>query len=59
MVVQTIAHVRSAFRRSLLDWYDSLTSLAVDITNWNQIKESFDIDFDAEPSASSVAYKIT
>jgi hypothetical protein len=40
-VAQTITHVRNAFRGSLLDWYNSLKSLGVDITNWNQINETF------------------
>jgi hypothetical protein len=56
---QTITNVRNAFGGSLLDLYDSLKSLCVDITNWNQIKERIKIGFEAAPSASSVVYKIT
>ena len=41
---QTITHIRS-----LLDWYNSLKPLHVNITNWNQIKERFRIDFQAAP----------
>ena len=56
---QTITHVRNAFRGPLLDWFDSLKSLGVDIRIWNEIQERFEIDFEAAPSASSVVYKIT
>ena len=56
---QTITHVRNAFRGPLLDWFDSIQALGVDIRVWDQIQARFEIDFEAAPSASSVVYKIT
>jgi hypothetical protein len=53
---QTITHVRNVFGQPLLYRHVSLKSIAVDITNWDQIKAKFEIDFEA---ASSVEYKIT
>ena len=52
---QTITHVRNAFRQPLLHRHVSLKSITVDITNWDQIKAKFEIDFEA---ASSVEYKL-
>ncbi len=56
---QTITHVRNAFPGPLLDWFDSIQALGVDIRIWDQIQARFKIDFEAAPSASSVVYKIT
>jgi hypothetical protein len=56
---QTITHVENAFRGPLLNWFDSLQSLGVDIRVWAQIQTRFEIDSEAAPSASSVVYKIT
>jgi hypothetical protein len=56
---QTTKHVRNAFRGPLLDWFDSIQALGMDIRVWDQIQARFDIDFEAAPSASSVVYKIT
>ena len=59
MDAQTITHVRNALRGTLLDWYDSLEDLGVNITVWAEIQARFETDFEAAPSASSVVYKIT
>jgi hypothetical protein len=56
---QTITHVRNAFRGSLLDWFDSIQALGMDIRVWDQIQARFQIGFEAAPSASSVVYKIS
>jgi hypothetical protein len=56
---QSITHVRKAFRGPLLNWFDSLKSLGVNIRVWNQIQTRFEIDFEAALSASSVVNKIT
>ncbi len=56
---QKITQVRNAFRGPLLDWFDSIQALGVDIRIWEQIQARFEIDFEAAPSASSVVYKIT
>ncbi len=56
---QTITHVRNDFRGPLLDWFDSIQALGVDIQVWDQIQARLEIDFEAAPSASSVVYKIT
>jgi hypothetical protein len=56
---QTITHVINAFRGPLIDWFDSIQTLGVDIQVWDQIQARFEIDFEAAPSASSVVYKIT
>ena len=56
---QTITHVRNAFRGPLIDWFDSIQALGVDIRVWDEIQARFETDFEAAPSASSIVYKIT
>jgi calcineurin-like phosphoesterase len=43
----------------LLDWFDSIQAMGVDIRVWDQTEARFKIVFEAAPSASSVVYKIT
>ena len=31
---QTITHVRNAFRGDLIDWFDSLSALGIDVAVW-------------------------
>ena len=56
---QTITHVRNAFRGPLIDWFDSIQALGVDVRDWDEIQNRFEIDFEAAPSSSSIVYKIT
>jgi hypothetical protein len=55
---QTITHVRNAFRGDLIDWYDSLAALGIDSKVWDNVKNSFETDFRAAPSVTSVVHKI-
>ena len=55
---QTITHVRNAFRGDLIDWYDSLGALGIDSKVWDNVKTSFETDFRAAPSVTSVVHKI-
>ena len=55
---QTITHVRNAFRGDLIDWYDSLAALGIDSKVWDNVKTSFETDFRAAPSVTSVVHKI-
>ena len=55
---QTITHVRNAFRGDLIDWYDSLAALGIDSKVWDNVKISFETDFRAAPSVTSVVHKI-
>ena len=55
---QTIMHVRNAFRGDLIDWFDSLASLGIDSRVWDNVRTTFETDFRATPSVSSVFQKI-
>ena len=56
--VQTITHVRNAFRGNLIDWFDSLSALGIDTAVWNNVKTALEIDFRAANSITSVVQKI-
>ena len=55
---QTITHVRNAFRGDLIDWFDLLGALGIDSKVWDNVKKSFETDFRAAPSVTSVVHKI-
>ena len=56
---QTITHFRNALRgTSALNWFNSLEPLGLDITVWDNIKTTFETDFKAAPTNSSVVFKI-
>ena len=40
-LLYNLTHVRNAFKGPLLDWFDSLKSISVDIRNWTQIQTGF------------------
>ena len=53
-----ITHVRNSLRGDLIDWFDSLKPLGVDITIWANIQAAFETDYEAAPTASSIVNKI-
>ena len=55
---QMITHVRNAFRGSVIDWFDMLAPLGVNITIWAEIQAEFESVFEAAPSTSTVVHKI-
>ena len=55
----TITHVQNAFRGTeVLDWFESLEPLGIDVLHWEPIKAAFINDFKAAPTISSVVFKI-
>ena len=55
---QFITHVRNALRGDMIDWFDGLKPMKVDITVWANIQRIFEVDFEAAPTASSVVNRI-
>ena len=55
---QFITHVRNALRGDMIDWFDGLKPMKVDITVWANIQKVFEVDFEAAPTASSVVNRI-
>jgi hypothetical protein len=55
---QFITHVRNALRGDMIDWFDGLKPMKVDITVWANIQRVFEVDFEAAPTASSVVNRI-
>ena len=55
---QFITHVRNALRGDMIDWFDGLKPMKVDITVWANIQRVFEVDFEAAPTASSIVNKI-
>ena len=47
---QFITHVRNAPRGDMIDWFDGLKPMKVDITVWANIQKVFEVDFEAAPT---------
>ena len=43
----------------MIDWFDGLKPIKVDITVWANIQRVFKVDFEAAPTASSVENRIS
>ena len=55
---QTITHVKNAFRGDLIDWFNSLSALGIDNTNWDNVKTAFENDYRVKTSTTSMVQKI-
>ena len=55
---KTITHVKNAFRGDLIDWFDSLSALGIDTTNWDNVKTAFENNFRVKTSAASIVQQI-
>ena len=55
---QFIKHIRNTLRGDMIDWFDGLKPMKVDITVWANIQKVFEVDFEAAPTASSVVNRI-
>ena len=56
--VQTITHMKDAFRGEVIDWFDSLEAFDINIQNWNEIKTAFESDFRTKPSMTNMVSQI-
>ena len=55
---QLIMHVQNAYRGTVIDWFDVLAPLGVNIAIWARIQKEFEKVFGAALSISSVVHKI-
>ena len=55
---QAITHFRNALRGNVIDWFDTLADFGVDTTVWEHIQKSFEIDYHAKPTTTSIVSQL-
>ena len=50
--------MKNAFRGDLIDWFNSLSALGIDNTNWDNVKTAFENDYRVKTSTTSMVQKI-
>ena len=55
---QAITHFRNALRGNVIDWLDTLADFGVDTTVWEHIQKSFEIDYHAKPTTTSIVSQL-
>ena len=55
---QAITHFRNALRGNVIDWFDTLADFGVDTTVWEHIQKSFEIDYHAKSTTTSIVSQL-
>ena len=55
---QAITHFRNALRGNVIDWFDTLADFGVDTNVWDHVQRSFEIDYHAKPTTTSIVSQL-
>ena len=55
---QAITHFRNALRGNVIDWFDTLADFGVDTNVWEDIQRSFEVDYHAKPTTTSIVSQL-
>ena len=55
---QAITLFRNALRGNVIDWFDTLADFGVDTNVWDHVQRSFEVDYHAKPTTTSIVSQL-